>query len=70
MRAGFLIREIFDRFKSKIMGSLKPDRALYMYSAHGTFIVSVLNALDVFDVRHSYILSFYVIFRKCKIILN
>lgn len=49
-RGGFLLREIFDRFKSKTLGILNPDRSLWIYSAHDNTLVNTLSALNVFDV--------------------
>lgn len=50
LRAGFLIKEILDRFKSKTLSSLNPNRTLWIYAAHGSVISNVLNSLDLFDV--------------------
>lgn len=49
--AGFLIKEIFDRFKLKTLSLLNPDRLVWLYCASDTAIVDVLNALNVFDVN-------------------
>lgn len=32
LKAGFLIREIFDRFTMKANSTLRPDRSLWVYS--------------------------------------
>lgn len=50
IRAGFLIKEILDRFKNKTLSILDPDRTLWIYAAHGSVISNVLNSLDLFDV--------------------
>lgn len=48
--AGFLIREMLDRFKKKIASVLMPDRSIWMYSTHDTTIPHILNSLGLFDV--------------------
>lgn len=47
-KAGFLIREIFDRFQNKTL-SLE-HRKLWIYSAHDNTITNTLNALGLYDV--------------------
>ena len=54
-RAGFLIKEMYDRFKNKSLSLLKPDRSVYIYSAHDTIIVNILNALNLYEVKRFYI---------------
>lgn len=49
-RAGFLIKEILDRFTNKTMSLLNPDRSLWIYAIHSTGMVNLLNSLGVFDV--------------------
>lgn len=49
LKAGFLIREIFDRFNNKINGDLSPDRSVWIYSAHDSTIANVLNTLELFQ---------------------
>lgn len=49
-KAGFLIKEIFERFKNKTRSLLEPDRSLWIYSAHDNTIINVLNALNVYEV--------------------
>lgn len=56
LKAGFLIRDIFERFNMKKDSMLFPDRSLWIYSAHDTTLARLLNALNVFDV------SFFLIF--------
>lgn len=58
-KTGFLIKEIFDRFKNKSLSLLKPDRSLWIYSAHDVTIVNVLNALNVYEVRIAYSLKMH-----------
>lgn len=50
LKAGPLLKDIFQRFKEKSSGSLKPDRSMWVYSAHDTTVASVLNALKLFEV--------------------
>lgn len=61
LRAGFLIREILDRFKNKTLCLLEPDRTVWLYAAHGSVVVNVLNALNLFDVRKVKIISIVII---------
>lgn len=49
-KAGFLIKEIFERFRNKTRSLLEPDRSLWIYSAHDNTIINVLNALNVYEV--------------------
>lgn len=51
LEAGFLIKEMLDRFKEKSLSSLEPDRSLWIYAAHDLTIVNILNALNLYDVR-------------------
>lgn len=51
LKAGFLVREMLDRFTQKIGSTLTPDRSVWIYSAHDTTIAGVLNALQLFEVR-------------------
>lgn len=48
--AGFLIREMFERFKNKTLGLSDSDRKLYIYSGHDNTITNTLNALGLYDV--------------------
>lgn len=50
LQSGFLIREMFERFGQKINSTLKPNRSLWLYSAHDLTIISMLNSLKVFEV--------------------
>lgn len=50
LKAGWLIREIFDRFTMKKDSTLTPNRVLWVYSAHDETIINVLNALNMFEV--------------------
>lgn len=51
IRAGFLIKEMLDRFKDKTLSKLDPDRSLWIYAVHSTGISNVLNSLDLFDLK-------------------
>lgn len=48
-RAGFLIREMLNRFTNKTLSRLHPDRSLWIYAVHSTGMVNILNSLNVFD---------------------
>lgn len=48
-RAGFLIKEILDRFTNKTRSILQPDRSLWIYAIHSTGMVNILNSLNLFD---------------------
>lgn len=50
LSAGFLVKEMLDRFRNKSLALLKPDRSLWIYAAHDLTIVNILNALNLFDV--------------------
>lgn len=45
---GYLIREIFDHMSAKIDGTLSPNRAMFIYSAHDMNIASILNIFSLF----------------------
>lgn len=49
--SGFLLKDILDRFSSKIQNSLSPNRKLWMYSSHDSTVFSFLHSLDISDVR-------------------
>lgn len=51
LKSGFLIKEMMERFTSKIFGELEPDRVLWLYSAHDETIANMLNSLGLFEVR-------------------
>lgn len=61
-RAGFLIKEILDRFTNKTKSLLNPDRSLWIYAIHSTGMVNLLNSLNVFDVCFSTIFSTFFSF--------
>lgn len=48
--SGFLFKEILDQFSEKINATLKPDRSLWIYSAHDFTITNMLNALGLYEV--------------------
>lgn len=50
LKSGFLIKEIIERFTQKINSNLKPDRSLWLYSAHDVTISNLLNSLNLFEV--------------------
>lgn len=45
IRSGFLLKEMLERFKTKLNGTLTPNRALWMYSAHSSTITTLLNGM-------------------------
>lgn len=51
LKVGPLIREILERFARKARGTLRPNHNVWIYSAHDTTVVSVLNALKVYEVK-------------------
>lgn len=51
LKVGFLLREMFQHFRSKSKSTLDPDRKLWFYSAHDYTISSLLDALGLYDVR-------------------
>lgn len=64
LHSGFLIKEMFERFSKKINSALKPDRALWLYSAHDLTISSTLNTLGLFEVRKYFEISIEIAFTK------
>lgn len=50
LKAGFLLKEILDRFRNKSIDNLSPNRSMWMYSAHDTTVANVLNTLGLFEV--------------------
>lgn len=53
LHSGSLIKEMFERFSQKINSTLKPDRSLWIYSAHDLTISSTLNTLGLFEVKNT-----------------
>ncbi|XP_031634016.1 prostatic acid phosphatase-like [Contarinia nasturtii] len=52
LTVGFLIRDILDRFSSKIESTLLPNRSLHIYSAHDSTIANFLNAIGLFELHN------------------
>lgn len=52
LRAGYLLKEILDRFTGKIKKNLKPNKTIYLYFAHDTTIAQLLDTLGVFKVNN------------------
>lgn len=50
LKSGFLINEIVQHFKRKLDATLRPNRLLWLYSAHDSTISNVLNSLKLFEV--------------------
>lgn len=49
-RAGFLIKEILEHSARKINSTLKPNRSIWMYSAHSSTITPILNSIGIYMV--------------------
>lgn len=49
-QSGFLLKEILERFQKKIDSTLKPNRTLWLYSAHDLTISYMLHSLGLFVV--------------------
>lgn len=52
LKAGPLVKEILERFQAKANNKLKPDRSVWIYSAHDTTVASLLNTLRLFDLHN------------------
>uniref|UniRef100_A0A8D8F7M6 acid phosphatase n=1 Tax=Culex pipiens TaxID=7175 RepID=A0A8D8F7M6_CULPI len=52
LKAGPLVKEILERFRTKLHRKLKPDRSVWVYSAHDTTVANLLNTLRVFDLHN------------------
>lgn len=50
LKSGFLLKEILDRFTSKVQSTLNPNRSLWMYFAHDITLSNMLNTLGMFEV--------------------
>lgn len=50
LKAGPLLKDILTRFETKFRNELKPDRTLFIYSAHDTTVANLLNTLKLFQV--------------------
>lgn len=53
LKAGFLLKEMLERFTQKTQSKLKPNRSIWIYSGHDITISNLLNSLDLFDVISS-----------------
>lgn len=52
IKAGYLIKSIFDRLASKSKSTLSPNRTLWMQFAHDMTLVNVLRGLDLYEDLH------------------
>ncbi|XP_058460878.1 prostatic acid phosphatase [Malaya genurostris] len=52
LKTGPLVKEILQRFQDKASGKLKPDRKLWMYSAHDVTVANLLNTLQLFELHN------------------
>ncbi|KAG4066571.1 hypothetical protein HA402_007207 [Bradysia odoriphaga] len=48
---GFFLKDILDRFTSKIQNTLTPNRKMWMYSSHDLTVFSFLRSLKLLEVR-------------------
>ncbi|KAJ6626582.1 Prostatic acid phosphatase, partial [Pseudolycoriella hygida] len=51
LEVGFVIKEMLDRFNSKSLAALQPNRSLWVYSAHDLSIVNILNGLGLYELH-------------------
>lgn len=51
LKAGPLLKDVLNRFVTKHKKELKPDRNVFIYSAHDTTVANMLNTLKLFQVR-------------------
>lgn len=52
LKSGPLVKEMLHRFRSKAKGSLKPNRSVWVYSAHDITVGNLLNALKIFELHN------------------
>lgn len=52
LKTGPLIQEMLQRFRNKAANTLKPNRTVWVYSAHDTTVANVLNTLRLFDLHN------------------
>lgn len=48
-KAGYFLKQVFDRFTNKSQSTLSPDLSLYMYFGHDHTMINILNSLGLFD---------------------
>lgn len=51
LKAGPLLKDVLSRLETKHKRQLKPDRNVFIYSAHDTTVANLLNTLKLFQVR-------------------
>lgn len=52
LRAGFLLKEIFERFTNKTTDSkFDPERVLWIYITNNIAIIDILNSLGLYTVN-------------------
>lgn len=51
LKTGPLLKEILKRFSDKSKNKLKPNRSLWMYSAHDTTVSNLLNTLNLYQIH-------------------
>ncbi|XP_058812426.1 prostatic acid phosphatase [Topomyia yanbarensis] len=52
LKTGPLVKEILQRFQDKANKKLKPDRKLWIYSAHDITVANLLNTLRLFELHN------------------
>lgn len=67
LKSGFLLKEIFDRFKNKTL-SLLPEKLMHLYSGHNFTIASLLNSLGIFSVSFQCLLKILQIFSNVSLV--
>lgn len=60
LEAGYVIKEMLDRFRNKTESRLEPNRSLWIYAAHDLTIVNILNALNLYRVITYFSLQIFV----------
>lgn len=49
-KIGYLLKEMLGHFTDKLQSTLRPDRSLWMYSAHDFQLIYILEALELYWV--------------------
>lgn len=49
LQVGFLLREMLSRSLNKSQNTLKPNRSMWVYSAHDSNLASFLHALGMYN---------------------
>lgn len=65
LKTGPLLKDVLNRFEIKHKKQLKPDRNVFIYSAHDTTVANLLNTLKLFQV-YPYTISSCTLGSKCR----